>query len=138
VGLGLAVTRGATDRHPRVRGLAAARGSRAHRERRAPGAPQLGLLPRPGRELGRPMSAATPLRARRDPPATDAELLVRVAKEELGALGELFDRHAAEVRAFATRLVGPTDADDVVQETFVRVSRLAAGFDGRASARAWL
>ncbi len=84
------------------------------------------------------MTNVTPLRARRDPPAADAELLVRVAKQDLGALGELFDRHASEVRAFAARLVGPTDADDVVQETFVRVSRLATGFDGRASARAWL
>ena len=71
--------------------------------------------------------------------STDAELLAQIAAGELDALGAIFDRHAADVHRFVSRIAPREDADDVVQETFLRVARVAAGFDGRAaSARSWI
>jgi RNA polymerase sigma-70 factor (ECF subfamily) len=78
-------------------------------------------------------------RDRRAVGATDADLLELVAAGELGALGQLFDRHADAVRRVVVRLgVGPAEVDDLVQDVFLEVVRAAARFDGRESARAWL
>jgi RNA polymerase sigma factor (sigma-70 family) len=71
-------------------------------------------------------------------PASDAELLDRVKTGDLTALGTLFDRHAAAVHHFASRVGLRGDADDVVQETFLRIAKVAASYELRsASARAW-
>ena len=70
---------------------------------------------------------------------TDAELLARVAAGELGALGALYDRHREPVRSFVARATcGHADADDLVHDAFLTAARIAARFDGRASARPWL
>ncbi len=72
-------------------------------------------------------------------PATDAALLARVRDGDLGALGELYDRHAESVRRVLARLgLRPGDADDLTQATFLDVVRAAASYDGRDSARPWL
>ncbi len=69
----------------------------------------------------------------------DADLLERVAAGDLEPLGTLFDRYAALVHGFVRRIAPREDADDVVQETFLRVARVAEGYDGRApTARAWI
>ncbi|MFO0611105.1 MAG: RNA polymerase sigma factor [Polyangiaceae bacterium] len=71
--------------------------------------------------------------------ATDAEVIARVREGDVGALGQLFDRYERDVRRVVVRLGVPTgDADDLVQATFLDVSRSAASYDGRASARPWL
>jgi RNA polymerase sigma factor (sigma-70 family) len=71
--------------------------------------------------------------------AGDAELLAGIAGGNLEGLGVLYDRHERDVRRLIHRLGTPAaDIDDVVQSVFVEVLRAAAGFDGRASARAWL
>lgn len=71
--------------------------------------------------------------------AGDIDALARVARGDVGALGELYDRHASALLRFAARSVGPHDAEDLVQSTFVRAAKAAATFDGRsASARNWL
>ncbi len=71
--------------------------------------------------------------------STDAELFARIAAGNLDGLGELFDRYAPDVHRFVARSAPREDADDLVQETFLRLARIAAGFDGRAvSARAWV
>ncbi|SCL20724.1 RNA polymerase sigma-70 factor, ECF subfamily [Micromonospora rhizosphaerae] len=44
----------------------------------------------------------------------------------------------AEVWRFAAALVGPGNADDLTQETYLRAFRALPGFEGRASARTWL
>lgn len=65
--------------------------------------------------------------------SADAELVARLARGDTGALGELFDRHAARVRVLAQRLVS-SEADDVTQDVFFRLWRHAGSFDGsRAS-----
>src|SRR3954454_25144298 len=44
----------------------------------------------------------------------------------------------ADVWRLARHLVGPDDADDVTQDTFVRAVRALPGFRGDSSARTWL
>ncbi|MDB5217035.1 MAG: polymerase sigma-54 factor RpoN [Myxococcaceae bacterium] len=71
--------------------------------------------------------------------SNDADVLGRVGRGDVGALGELYDRHASALLGFATRCTSAQDAEDLVQTTFVRAARAAATFDGRAgSARSWL
>jgi RNA polymerase sigma factor (sigma-70 family) len=73
------------------------------------------------------------------PQAHDGALLARVAAGEVAALGALYDRHAAALLRFARRLGARDDTDDVVQAAFLRVMRLAPGFDPEvSSARSWL
>jgi len=71
--------------------------------------------------------------------ATDSELFADIAGGDLGALGELFDRHHASVLAFAQRLLtNPADAPDLVQETFLTASRAAASFEAGSAAKPFL
>lgn len=72
-------------------------------------------------------------------PIDDARLLERIAAGERAALGELYERYARPVFLFASRLVRDGSADDVVQQVFLRVARIAPAFDPRAlSAKPWL
>lgn len=69
----------------------------------------------------------------------DGPALARVAAGDMGALGEVYDRHAQTIFRFAARAVGPEDAQDVMQTTFLRVAKLAHTYDNRGTnARAWL
>ena len=54
------------------------------------------------------------------------------------ALSEFIRRTQAEVWRFLARTAGAETADDLTQETYLRVVAGLAGFEGRASARAWL
>lgn len=75
------------------------------------------------------------------PPSTSADTLAlrRIARGDLTALGELYDRHAVALLRFTARAAGKQDADDLVQATFMKVVRCAATYDGRTdSARPWL
>jgi RNA polymerase sigma-70 factor (ECF subfamily) len=54
-------------------------------------------------------------------------------------LQRAFDEHRRELHVYCYRLCGNvTDADDLVQETFLRAWRARDRFEGRASARTWL
>lgn len=67
-------------------------------------------------------------------------LLERVAAGERAALLALHDRYAPTLLAVALRVTGSrAEAEEVVQEAFVRAWREAASFDrARGSAAAWL
>jgi RNA polymerase sigma-70 factor (ECF subfamily) len=69
----------------------------------------------------------------------DAALLARLASGQLGALGELYDRHHTPVRSFLARATRDAhDVDDLVHATFLAAAQSAERYDGRASARPWL
>jgi RNA polymerase sigma-70 factor (ECF subfamily) len=71
--------------------------------------------------------------------ASDAELLTQIARDDLSALGTLFDRHHARVERVLLRSgVSESDADDIVQSTFLEVARIARAYDGRDCCAAWL
>jgi RNA polymerase sigma factor (sigma-70 family) len=77
-------------------------------------------------------------KARREP-TSDGELLSRIASGDLDTLGVLYDRHAVAVHQLVSRVGSRADADDVVQETFLRIAKIAASYQARAeSARSWV
>jgi RNA polymerase sigma-70 factor, ECF subfamily len=50
-----------------------------------------------------------------------------------------FEQHRAELRAYCYRMLGsPFEAEDAVQETFIRAWRGLEKFEGRAALRSWL
>src|SRR5437764_15486458 len=56
-----------------------------------------------------------------------------------GEIGQRLEAHRTELRAYCYRmLASPFDADDAVQETFIRAWRGFDQFEGRASLRSWL
>jgi RNA polymerase sigma-70 factor, ECF subfamily len=72
--------------------------------------------------------------------STDEDRLPRQARVGGRAkLGSLVVQHDAALRAYLYRLTAHrADAEDLAQETWLRVGRRLAGFDGRASFRTWL
>lgn len=70
---------------------------------------------------------------------TDEELIALVAGRERDAFATLYDRYAAAAYGLALRMVGPSLAEEIVQDAFVRVWEHAATFDaGRAKFSTWL
>jgi RNA polymerase sigma factor (sigma-70 family) len=73
------------------------------------------------------------------PNRSDSELVQSIARGELDALGALFDRHEAALRRYFCRLgLSASDADDLVQATFLEVVRAAARFDPNLPLLGWL
>jgi RNA polymerase sigma-70 factor (ECF subfamily) len=63
----------------------------------------------------------------------------RTRRDDLAALGELFDRHQPAVLAFLSRFLGDaTLAEDIAQEVFWRVWRYRNSFDPAQRFVAWL
>jgi len=60
---------------------------------------------------------------------SDEALAGRVAGGDVGAFAALYDRYAARVYAWAAHLLGVAEADDVVQEVFLRLWDRAHQFD---------
>lgn len=71
---------------------------------------------------------------------SDEALIAACAVGERAALGALFDRHADAVYRFVSRAAttSASDADDLVQATFMQVWRSADRFGGKGSARSWI
>jgi RNA polymerase sigma-70 factor (ECF subfamily) len=56
-----------------------------------------------------------------------------------GELEARLEQHRAELTAYCYRMLGsPFEAEDAVQETFIRAWKGYAGFEGRAALRSWL
>jgi RNA polymerase sigma factor (sigma-70 family) len=73
------------------------------------------------------------------PEADDGELLARIAGGDLESLGVFFERHEPTVRRCLGRLgASRSDADDLVQTTFLEVVRAAVRFNPEYPVRAWL
>jgi RNA polymerase sigma-70 factor, ECF subfamily len=72
--------------------------------------------------------------------ADDLTVLQRIAARDGAALAELYDRHGRMAYAIIRRIVqSPSDAEEVLQETFVRVWSRADTYDARlGSPAAWV
>ena len=69
----------------------------------------------------------------------DAAAVARAAGGDEDAFRVLVERHSRSVFRLAYRMTGsPTDAEDVVQETFVRAFRQLARFEARSNFSTWL
>ena len=86
------------------------------------------------------MSSAPDMRRAADPvDSPDSELIRRIQKGEVTALGILFDRYDRDVRRVIARLgVRAAEVDDLVQATFLDVLGAAARYDGRENAKPWI
>ena len=68
----------------------------------------------------------------------DETLIERTLQGELAAFEQLVERHRGIVYRVATRIVGPDDAEDVSQDTFLRAFHRLGQYRGTASFRTWL
>lgn len=70
---------------------------------------------------------------------TDIELVARAKAGDEKAIGNLFKRHHLSAYRLARRIVWiHEDAQDVVQEAFIKVHRHLAGFEESSSFSTWL
>ncbi len=70
---------------------------------------------------------------------TDEQLMQAVGQGNQMALGQLFDRHHASVFRQCLGLVGNRqDAEDLVQDVFLRVWRYAGSYNGTAAVTTWM
>jgi RNA polymerase sigma-70 factor (ECF subfamily) len=73
------------------------------------------------------------------PTLTDRELVDRARAGDAGAFGHLVRRHQQRIHRLAMHLVrNRAEAEDVMQETFIRAYRALARFDGRSEPYTWL
>ncbi|GMU19976.1 MAG: hypothetical protein AMXMBFR13_00770 [Phycisphaerae bacterium] len=71
--------------------------------------------------------------------ASDEELLRAFANGQRRALGELAERYERPLLNLAVAILGSPDlAVEAVQETWLRVVRYSASFNGRSSVKTWL
>jgi RNA polymerase sigma-70 factor (ECF subfamily) len=69
---------------------------------------------------------------RRDGAPSDEDLVLDLARGRHDALGALYSRYAGLIFAVAAQSLGPTAAEEVVQETFLAIWRGASTFDPAA------
>lgn len=70
--------------------------------------------------------------------SSDETLVERARSGDLASFEELVDRHRDLIVRVATRIIGPTDAEDVTQDVFLRVFHRLGQFRGQAPFRSWL
>ncbi len=70
--------------------------------------------------------------------APDETLIARTLEGDLSAFEGIVARHRAVVFRVAARIVGPDDADDVSQDTFLRAFHRLEQYRGSATFRTWL
>jgi RNA polymerase sigma-70 factor (ECF subfamily) len=91
------------------------------------------------RVLRPPEEVAVPGPGPDAPPIADEELLESSRGGDLAAFERLFERHGARMKSIAANLLGSAqDAEDAVQESFLKVYRGAASFRGGARFSTWI
>ena len=83
--------------------------------------------------------AGVPSPAARDALSEDAALAAGCRSGDLHAYERLYRMHGARMKNLARNVLGnPTDAEDAVQETFLKVQRGIASFRGQSSFVTWI
>jgi RNA polymerase sigma-70 factor (ECF subfamily) len=70
--------------------------------------------------------------------SSDEALMARVQTGDEQALGELCDRFRGRLFGFLARRAGASDAEDLLQETWLRVVRARASYDPTRPFASWL
>lgn len=71
-------------------------------------------------------------------PVPDNDLVTRVRLRDRDALGELYRRHSARAYSVAMRLLGSSEAEDVVHDVFLTLPAMLANYEERGAFGAWL
>jgi len=70
---------------------------------------------------------------------TDAELATECKRGNLRAYERLYDLHSARMKSVAFHMLGShADAEDAVQETFLKVYKAVSAFEGQSSLATWI
>jgi RNA polymerase sigma-70 factor (ECF subfamily) len=86
-------------------------------------------------EIGLPLPFGTTLP---DNP-TDAELLESCQRGEVRAFERLYELYAARMKSLAFHLLASrSDAEDAVQETFLKVYKAVGGFEANSALSTWI
>lgn len=73
------------------------------------------------------------------PEIADREIFTRIARGEVSALAVLYERYRGPLFRFVSHATKhASDAEDIVQSTFLVAARTARSYDGRANARPWI
>jgi RNA polymerase sigma-70 factor (ECF subfamily) len=71
--------------------------------------------------------------------ATEGELLAACRRRDLRAFEQLYETHGPRLKSIAYRMTGSRqDAEDAVQETFLKLYRAIEGFQAQSSVGTWL
>jgi RNA polymerase sigma-70 factor (ECF subfamily) len=71
--------------------------------------------------------------------ASEADLLAACRRQDILAFEQLYETHGARLKSIAYHMVGNRqDAEDAVQETFLKLYRAIHGFQGQSSVGTWL
>jgi RNA polymerase sigma-70 factor, ECF subfamily len=70
--------------------------------------------------------------------AEDAALIASVKRGDPGSREALYHRYKRRVYGLALRIVGPSDAEEVAQEAFIRIFRGLPKFRGDAALSTWI
>src|SRR5262245_28621712 len=71
--------------------------------------------------------------------ADDITLVSKVKEGDAAALAALYDRYSGTVRTTLRRIVGPSEAEDLVHDVFLVVWQRAGSYTpGRACVAAWI
>jgi RNA polymerase sigma-70 factor (ECF subfamily) len=71
--------------------------------------------------------------------ASEADLLAACRQQDVRAFEQLYQMHGPRLKSVAYHIVGNRqDAEDAVQETFLKLYRAIQGFQGQSSVGTWL